>query len=175
MENEKVKAIKKALQFQRDGLMYLENNCVEVVYCKDILILINELESKNKKLKQHKRELEGGQQDLLKVIKEFYKETQQLKDRIIELENKNKELAQAGKRVTEINQELINICKYAKLDIVKCDTTEKANIIWNLPQGNEPRIMVEKPKFNPNAWVCDCEDDSEPMAMPNPQPYIITK
>ena len=29
MESEKVKEIKKALEFQRDGLMYLENNCAE--------------------------------------------------------------------------------------------------------------------------------------------------
>jgi hypothetical protein len=73
MESEKVKEIKKALEFQRDGLIYLENNCVEVVYCKDILTLINELESENEKLKQHKRELQGGQQDLTKRIAELEK------------------------------------------------------------------------------------------------------
>ena len=46
MESEKVKEIKKALEFQRDGLVYLKDNVIEYVSCKDVLTYINELESK---------------------------------------------------------------------------------------------------------------------------------
>lgn len=46
MNSEKVKDIKKALEFQRDSLAYLKDNVVEYVSCKDILTYINELESK---------------------------------------------------------------------------------------------------------------------------------
>ena len=73
------------------------------IHHKDILTLVNELESENAKLKQHKRELEGGQRDLLKVIKEFDKENQQLKAQIAELE---KEIIRLDK-VVKHNQELI--------------------------------------------------------------------
>lgn len=44
-EIEKVKEIKKALEFQRDSLAYLKDNVVEYVSCKDILTYINELET----------------------------------------------------------------------------------------------------------------------------------
>ena len=47
MESEKVKEIKKVLEFQRDSLAYLKDNIVEYISCKDILTLINELESDN--------------------------------------------------------------------------------------------------------------------------------
>ena len=100
MNNEKVKEIKKALKFQRDGLMYLENNCAEIVYCKDILTLINELESENERLgdeldlqkmadKAYKYNMacENGKQ--IKQISELKEENQQLKDRIAELEKEN--------------------------------------------------------------------------------------
>lgn len=94
MNSEKVKEIKKAIEWCNidvdcDGCpYYAKKDCIKTKN-KDILTLINELESENEKLKQHKRELEGGQRDLLKVIKEFDKETQQLKDRIAELEKEN--------------------------------------------------------------------------------------
>ena len=79
MNSEKVKEIKKALEFQRDGLMYLENNFVEIVYCKDILTLINELESENERIKNI-----SLNEDI--TVREWLQENQQLKDRIAELE-----------------------------------------------------------------------------------------
>lgn len=42
--------------------------------------------------------------------------------------------------------------KYLKLDVVECDTPEKAEIIKNLPHNNEERKEVKKPKFDPNVW-----------------------
>lgn len=81
MNSEKVKEIKKALEFNANYEHYNKLGFIDGYKCKtaayaDILTYINKLESENSKLKQHKRELEGGQRDLLKVIKEFVKETQ---------------------------------------------------------------------------------------------------
>ena len=42
--------------------------------------------------------------------------------------------------------------KYAKLDVVECDTPEKLEIIKNLPNIKWERKEVEKPKYNPNVW-----------------------
>lgn len=84
MNSEKVKAIKKALEFQRDGLMYLENNCIEIVYCKDILALINELESKNELLRNAKVVYETVDY----CAEDLWKAEKQIK----ELEKENKEL-----------------------------------------------------------------------------------
>lgn len=88
MESEKVKEIKKVLeegQFNTINHHQKEGKPIKISFA-DILTLINELECENEKLKQHKRELQGGQRDLSKAIKEFDKENQQLKDRIVELE-----------------------------------------------------------------------------------------
>ena len=115
MESEKVKEIKEYLRCMRGekacwacGLNEIAENqdtcCINLV-ADMALDLINELESENEKLKQHKRELEGGQRDLLKVIKEFNKETQQLKDRIAELENqmcRNEDLHNATEKLNDI-------------------------------------------------------------------------
>ena len=82
MEQEKIKEIKKALQDCASNeiankLPYIDDHKCKAVAFADILTLINELESENEKLKQHKRELQGGQQDLIK--------------RVAELENEKKE------------------------------------------------------------------------------------
>ena len=42
--------------------------------------------------------------------------------------------------------------KYAKLDVVECDTPEKLNIIKNLPNIKWERKEVEKLKYNPSVW-----------------------
>lgn len=49
MNSEKVKEIKKALEFQRDSLVYLKDGVVECISCKDILALINELEKESER------------------------------------------------------------------------------------------------------------------------------
>lgn len=85
MNSEKVKEIKKALENSAayeyyNKLGYIDDyNCKTVAYA-DILTLINELESENSKLKQHKRELQGGQQDLTKRIAELEKEVETRKE-----------------------------------------------------------------------------------------------
>ena len=91
MESEKVKEIKKALEFQRDGLAYLDNNCIEIVYCKDILTLINELECENERLSSRYRNLEINYNDTWEHYREYEVENQQLKDRIAELEKETAE------------------------------------------------------------------------------------
>ena len=89
MNIEKVKEIKKALECCTNPV-YCEKECPYHIYerhlecinelAKDSLTLINELESENEKLKQHKRELQGGQQDLTKQIAELEKENKSLYD-----------------------------------------------------------------------------------------------
>lgn len=66
------------MEFQRDGLVYLENNCVEVVYCKDILTLINELEETNKKLKQSNK-------NILFVNEKVIERNQQLEEALLDM------------------------------------------------------------------------------------------
>ena len=86
MESEKVKEIKKAIEYNSvsefmNRLPYADEfNKLKMVSFDDILTLINELESENEKLKQHKRELQGGQQDLTKQIAELEKENKSLYD-----------------------------------------------------------------------------------------------
>ena len=77
MNSEKVKEIKKVLEFQRDSLVYLKDNVVEYVSCKDILILINELESENERLNKCYK---------VKAYDKLRAENKKLKDRIAELE-----------------------------------------------------------------------------------------
>ena len=77
MNIEKEKEIKKALRYNvqdefMNRLPYADEfNKLKMVSFEDILTLINELESENEKVKQHKRELQGGQQDLIKRIAEL--------------------------------------------------------------------------------------------------------
>lgn len=83
MESEKVKEIKKALEDNKtDHLPYIDGWKCKFVEYADILALINELESENAKLKQHKRELQGGQQDLTKRIAELEKENAKYKRKL---------------------------------------------------------------------------------------------
>ena len=126
MNSEKVKEIKKALEFQKDGLAYIENNCVEIVYCKDILTLINELESENERLvgvidianereyrkkfndewrKEYQKELDkqgnghiAGYPDFDLVYKLYFEQ----KDRIAELEKENERLDKVDKHYQEL-------------------------------------------------------------------------
>lgn len=143
MNIEKVKEIKKVLEFQRDSLVYLKDNVVEYVSCKDILTLINELESENEKLKQHKRELEGGQRDLLKVIKEFDKETQQLKDRIAELETLcNKTYEDLAKEIDRLESE--NAYQKEHIELWFRKNEEKKNQIDELEKENARLEKVVK-------------------------------
>ena len=85
MNNEKVKEIKAKIQEIIHLVEYIDEeyaDCVSVGLLKDVLNLINELKSENEKLKQHKRELQGGQQDLTKRIAELEKDNERLKNTI---------------------------------------------------------------------------------------------
>lgn len=76
MESEKVKEIKEKLQEE----IFIANRFgynlrkVPTEELEKILTLINELESENEELKQHKRELQDAKQDLTKRIAELKKE-----------------------------------------------------------------------------------------------------
>ena len=89
MESEKVKEIKKALEFCTSlkkrcrDCDYNEIGCYKLL--KDSLTLINELESENERLKWEKQTLED-KDTLLAKVGEMVQENQQLKDRIAELE-----------------------------------------------------------------------------------------
>lgn len=96
MESEKVKEIKKALEHciecdcencPRSSLDPAYEDECRLVLIKQILTLINELESENEKLKQHKRELQGGQQDLTRRIAELEKENAKLLDSVETVQN----------------------------------------------------------------------------------------
>ena len=92
MESEKVKEIKKALEYAIDmGLVIGKNTMFVNIKLADILTLINELESENEGLKWEKQTLED-KDTLLTKVGEVVQENQQLKDRIAELESDNKSL-----------------------------------------------------------------------------------
>ena len=96
MNSEKVKEIKKALECnatdKHDNLSYIdENDKCQLMPFADILTLINELESENKRLKWEKQTLED-KDTLLAKVGELSQENQQLKDRIAELEKGNENL-----------------------------------------------------------------------------------
>jgi hypothetical protein len=80
MESEKVKEIKKVLEQNDDnGIMYEVNDekrTCKFIHHKDILTLINELESENERLLQQRN----------KTYNIWVKDTEKLKDRIAELE-----------------------------------------------------------------------------------------
>lgn len=85
MNSEKVKEIKESLQQEIHLTEYVDSAYSENVsldLLKDALNLINELESENKKLKQHKIELQGGQRDLTKRIAELEKENALIKNSV---------------------------------------------------------------------------------------------
>lgn len=88
MESEKVKEIKKALEDNanyehHDKLGYIDGYKCKTVSYADILTLINELESENKRLLEQRN----------KTYNIWVKDTEQLKDRIAELEKEIKENA----------------------------------------------------------------------------------
>ena len=88
MNSEKVKRIKKYFEERaetRSCLLYKdkENDELDVIYCADILTLINELESENERLLNQKWDKEDD-------LDNYHEENKQLKDRIAELE-KDKE------------------------------------------------------------------------------------
>ena len=93
MESEKVKEIKEALEFQRDSLVYLKDNIVEYISCKDILTYINELESENERLRLErdvligKKIVEKQKHDKAIIMKIDIQK--QLINRIAELEKEN--------------------------------------------------------------------------------------
>lgn len=107
MEGEKVKEIKKALQQEIHLVEYVDEefaDCVSLELLKDILTLINELESENERLQEENSIIKSnppiiadrsvGKTIRAKLIdydrlKQFNKS---LKDRIAELEKENEEL-----------------------------------------------------------------------------------
>lgn len=123
MNIEKVKEIKQALEQNDDnGIMYEVNDekrTCKFIHHKDILTLIDELEGENERLKNSEiGELIKENEELAKQCVEwseldFKKRNKitELKDRIADLEREMKKLAKAGKRVTEINEELSNAHK----------------------------------------------------------------
>ena len=101
MNSEKVKEIKKVLeQNTKTCLLYdfgKETEC-KVFQCKDILTLINELESENERLRHLNNSISLGA-DL---------HTQSYKQEIKELENKNDRLLEEGKTLVWLNQNMCN-------------------------------------------------------------------
>lgn len=88
MNSEKVKEIKKSLQQEIHLTEYVDMAYAETVsldLLKDVLTLINELESENERLM--KLQSRGGCR-----VAELGIENQQLKDKVTELESENKEL-----------------------------------------------------------------------------------
>ena len=116
MNSEKVKEIKKALEYAIDmGLVMGKNTMFVNIKLSDILTLINELESENERLKWGKQTLED-KDTLLAKVGEMVQENQQLKDRIADLEselekeqinnlNCDTELQYKEKRIAELEKE----------------------------------------------------------------------
>ena len=96
MESEKVKEIKEALEQNDDnGIMYEVNDKKRIckfIHHKDILTLINELESENERLKKDCADIANDYQEMGGFYYEEAQKNQQLKDKVTELESENKEL-----------------------------------------------------------------------------------
>ena len=98
MEQEKIKEIKKALEYNTvsefmNRLPYADKfNKLKMVAFEDILTYINELESENEKLSAKYKNLENNYEYTHKVYREYEEENKQLKERIAELEKQNARL-----------------------------------------------------------------------------------
>ena len=95
MNSEKVKRIKKYFEERaetRSCLLYKdkENDELDVIYCADILTLINELESENERSKDSNKNILFVNEHVIKQNDDLTKENERLKNRIAELE-KDKE------------------------------------------------------------------------------------
>ena len=102
MESEKVKEIKKALEFNANEDIYVlpyvdDKGEQNIVNFNDILTLINELEDENERLKNDCTDIanddqEMDYQEMDKLSNEEAEKNQQLNDRIAELEKENAEI-----------------------------------------------------------------------------------
>jgi len=95
MESEKVKGIKEGLQQEIHLTEYVDRAYAENVsldLLKDILTLINELESENERLKKDCADIANDYQEMGGFYYEEAQKNQQLKDKVTELESENKEL-----------------------------------------------------------------------------------
>ena len=95
MESEKVKEIKKSLQQEIHLTEYVDSAYSETVsldLLKDVLTLINELESENERLKKDCADIANDYQEMGGFYYEEAQKNQQLKDKVTELESENKEL-----------------------------------------------------------------------------------
>ena len=98
MDSEKVKEIKKALEYcSNHSVSDCSNVCPYDKYTrcrteltKDSLTLINELESENERLNKSDTSKEESSIEYYNLYRDFKRENQTLKDRIVELEKENK-------------------------------------------------------------------------------------
>ena len=93
MESEKVKEIKKALEFMMkldlsNKLPYIDGYTPKQIAYEEIFNYINELESENEKLNSRCRNLEINYNGIWEHYREYEVENQKLKYRIVELEHK---------------------------------------------------------------------------------------
>ena len=116
MNSEKVKEIKKALEYcSNHSVSDCSNVCPYDKYTrcrteltKDSLTYINELESENERLNKSDTSKEESSIEYYNLYREFKRENQTLKNRIAELEKENGELKE---HVTEVEKGIINIAK----------------------------------------------------------------
>ena len=116
MDSEKVKEIKKALEYcSNHSVSDCSNVCPYDKYTrcrteltKDSLTLINELESENERLNKSDTSKEESSIEYYNLYRDFKRENQTLKDRIAELEKENGELKE---HVTKVEKGIINIAK----------------------------------------------------------------
>lgn len=94
MNSEKVKEIKKALKCCSEGkcekcLIGKKDirKCIDILL-KDTLTCINELESENERLRKSDTSKEESSIEYYNLYRDFKRENQKLKDRIVELEKK---------------------------------------------------------------------------------------
>lgn len=95
MNSEKVKEIKESLQQEIHLTEYVDMAYAETVsldLLKDVLTLINELESENERLKKDCADIANDYQEMGGFYYEEAQKNQQLKDKVTELESENKEL-----------------------------------------------------------------------------------
>ena len=139
MNSEKMKEIKEALECCKQN--EIEETCGYCLVCpasnwdyektctidlfQKALTLINELESKNRKLKQHKIELQGGQQDLTRRIAEVEKENALIKSSVAMRDyktleeisnNKVKQFAEKMKAKSYVNNYCREVVEIDKID-----------------------------------------------------------
>lgn len=173
MNSEKVKEIKKSLQQEIHLTEYVDGAYAENVsldLLKDVLTLINELESENERLKKDCADIANDYQEMGGFYYEEAQKNQQLKDKVTELESKNKEL----RVVTDIANERTYRKKFT--DEWRKEQQKELDKQGNGHIAGHPDFdLVYKLYFEQKDRIAELEEDKEKWQRKAVNYYQMTK